>query len=337
MSMRYSLLNVFYFLTFHRNAPLLLGLRSVLYPIAAGCTVVFKGSERCPRSHYLMCSILQQAFPRGVITMVLAPAGDPNSITKRMIHHPAIRKINFTGSTMVGRIIAREAGEALKPVLLELGGKAPAVILEDADLEKAAMLVLEGSFMNAGQICMSTERVIVVKSIYDSFVQQLQKAAPHISLPGPLISASAEKNYDSLYFKALAEGAQPLSMPFPDFASPSLKPRVLTNVHPSDSVFTTESFAPLLVITAADSDSHAIELANATPYGLSASIFSRNLFKALKLARRLQSGAVHINGMTVHDEPTLPHGGVKASGTGRFGAGAGVREFLTTKVVTFEE
>jgi acyl-CoA reductase-like NAD-dependent aldehyde dehydrogenase len=137
-----------------RNAPILLGLRSILYPLAAGCTVVFKASERCPRTHHLLVKLLQDAgLPGGAVTMVLAPPGDPEGITKRIIADKRVRKINFTGSTKVGSLISSEAGKHLKPVLMELGGKSAVLVLEDANLDLAVREAVTGAFMNVGQIC----------------------------------------------------------------------------------------------------------------------------------------------------------------------------------------
>ncbi|RPA84619.1 aldehyde dehydrogenase [Ascobolus immersus RN42] len=317
------------------NAPIVLGLRSILYPLAAGCTVVFKGSERCPRTHHLMVQLLLDAgLPEGAVTMVLAPPGDPEGITKRIIQDKRVKKINFTGSTKVGSLLAAEAGKHLKPVLMELGGKAALLVLEDADLDLAVEEAVRGAFMNVGQICMSTERVILQESVASQFREKLKLHLKNNPPPsGPLISPAALDSYLKLVTNAIDSGAiKFFSHPTDNIHAP---PTILTDVTPQNSIFHTESFAPLLCITTFKTLKEGLELMNESEYGLSASIFSKDLGKALRIARRVESGSVHINGGTVHDSPLLPHGGVKGSGWGRFGGSWGVREFTTVKVVTF--
>ena len=171
------------------NAPFILGVRSVAFPIAAGNTAILKAPEFSPLcSHAIVSCFHDAGLPEGVLNLIAHQPSDAAAVTKHLIDHPSIKKINFTGSTMVGKIIAKLAGENLKPVLLELGGKAPAIVLEDADLEHAAMECAVGAFLHSGQICMSTERVIVHESIAEAFEAEFKKAiskfAPEGKEPG---------------------------------------------------------------------------------------------------------------------------------------------------------
>jgi benzaldehyde dehydrogenase (NAD) len=264
-------------------------------------------------------------------------------VVAALIAHPAIRRINFTGSTGVGRIIARLAGEQLKPVLLELGGKAPLLVLDDADLDQAVDAAIFGAFMNQGQICMSTERLVVDQSIADEFVGRLVRRANALTVGDPsrgpatlgaVVSAAAAERVQALVEDAAGQGATIAAGGKPDGAL--MRPTIVDHVTPAMKLYTEESFGPVVsVIRARDTDD-AVRIANATEYGLSAAVFSRDLARALSVAQRIESGICHINGPTVQDEAQMPFGGVKASGYGRFGGTAGVAEFTDLRWITLQ-
>lgn len=323
------------------NAPFILGVRSIAYPLAAGNTAILKAPEFSPLcSHAIVSCFHDAGLPPGVLNLIAHKPSDAAAVTKHLIEHPSIKKVNFTGSTAVGKIIAKLAGENLKPVLLELGGKAPAIVCEDADLGHAAMECAVGAFLHSGQICMSTERIIVHASIADAFEAEFKTAvsrfAPEGQEPGCLISkVGVEKNH-RLLSDALSKGAQIIHGDPNNGKEAKMSPVVVKGVNKDMDLFYTESFGPTVSLMTVGSDEEAVNLANDTEYGLSASVFTRDLARALRIARGVESGAVHVNGMTVHDETGLPHGGMKSSGYGRFGA-SGLEEWVRTKTVTFRD
>ena len=313
-----------------------------MFPLAAGNTVILKASELSPRTIWGVASCFHEAgIPAGVFNTLVHEPANAAAITTQLIENPHVKKINFTGSTGVGRIIAKLAGEHLKPVLLELGGKAPAIIWEDANLDQAAHACALGSFLHAGQICMSTERIIVHKNIKAEFEKKLAAAAEQIfpttgEAPTLIVEAGVQKN-KKLVQDAVSKGASVL---FGDAqaegpAKTSMRPVILNNVTPEMEIYRTESFGPTVSLVEVDNEEDAIRIANDSDYGLTSAVFTENLRLGLKFAREIESGAVHINGMTVHDESTLPHGGTKASGFGRFNASNGLEEWVRTKNVTF--
>jgi acyl-CoA reductase-like NAD-dependent aldehyde dehydrogenase len=255
-----------------------------------------------------------------------------------------VRRINFTGSTAVGKIIAKRAAEHLKPVLLELGGKAPMLVLEDADLDEAVKAAAFGAFMNQGQICMSTERIIVVEAVADEFAARFKEkvAAMPVGDPregktplGAVIDRKTVDCVSGLIEDALAKGAAQLTGG--ETTRGVLMPaHVIDRVTPDMRLFREESFGPVVAVVRARDEEHAIELANDTEYGLSASVFTKDIARGLKVARRIQSGICHVNGPTVHDEAQMPFGGVKASGYGRFGGKAGIDAFTELRWITVE-
>ncbi|KAK2749689.1 hypothetical protein FQN57_005912 [Myotisia sp. PD_48] len=329
------------------NAPFPLGLRAIVLPLMAGNTVVLKGSEMAPKSLWGIWDVFREAgLPDGCLNMVFHRPEDASEITTTLISHPAVRKINFTGSTNVGSIVAALAGKYLKPVLLELGGKASAIIRDDAKIEEAANQCVLASFLNSGQICMSTERIIVLRRIAPQFRTALIEAVKRLQSDRPdpsvvLVNAASAVKSKALISNALSLGANVLvgshtnSQEEDKECAASMQPIVLENVTPQMDIYATESFGPTVSLYVVDSDDEAVALANDTEYGLSAAIFTENLAMGLRVARQLQSGAVHINSMTVHDEASLPHGGIKCSGYGRFGGAHGLDEFLSTKSVTW--
>jgi acyl-CoA reductase-like NAD-dependent aldehyde dehydrogenase len=327
------------------NAPVILGTRAIAAPLAYGNTVVMKASEASPRTHGLIIECLQQGgIPAGVVNLITNAPADAADVVQELIAHPQVRRINFTGSSHVGRIIAEKAGRHLKRVVLELGGKAPFLVLEDADLDAAAAAANFGAFMHQGQICMSTERIVVDRRVADEFAEKLAARASSLKVGdprdpstqiGPLINAGALDRVSELVEDAVDKGAQILTGGEADGLV--YQPTVLRGVTPEMRIYSEESFGPSVSIIEVDGAEEAINVANDTDYGLSASIFSRDVERAEQLARRIQSGICHINDATVHDEPQVPFGGVKASGWGRFGGQWAAEEFTELRWITIQD
>jgi vanillin dehydrogenase len=327
------------------NAPVILGTRAVATPLAYANTVVLKASETCPRTHAAVVRALEDAgLPSGALNLITNDPADASDVVDELIAHPATRRINFTGSTKVGRIIAEKAGRHLKRVLLELGGKAPMIVLGDADLERAAAAASFGAFFHQGQICMSTERIVADRSVADSLAEKLAERASALPVGdpreastaiGPLINPAAIDRVSALVADALSKGAKALSGG--EASGPCFPPTVLAGVTPEMGVYAEESFGPLLAVVAVDGPDEAVRVANDTEYGLSAAVFSENVPAALELAQRIESGICHVNDTTVHDEPQMPFGGVKASGWGRFGGRAALEEFTELRWITVQD
>jgi vanillin dehydrogenase len=327
------------------NAPVILGTRAIVWALALGNAVVFKASEHSPRVHGAIVAALADAgAPAGVVNLLTNDPADAAEVVGALVEHPLTAHVNFTGSTRVGRLIAEAAAPLLKPTLLELGGKAPLVVLDDADLEAAAAATRFGAFMNSGQICMSTERVVVDLAVKEEFERLLADRAA--SLPtgdpadqgtavGPLVGSDAADHVAELVEDATAKGARVLAG---GTRSGALhEPTVLAGVTPEMRIYAEESFGPVVAVIDADGVEEAVSIANDTPYGLAAAVFGKDADRALAVAARIGSGICHVNGATVHDEPGAPFGGVKASGWGRFGAGEVLHEFTQARWITISE
>ncbi|PSR88812.1 Aldehyde/histidinol dehydrogenase [Coniella lustricola] len=324
------------------NAPYILGARAVVFPLAAGNTVVFKASESSPKTHRGLCAVFADAgLPAGVLNMIAHTPAQAAAVTAALIAHDHVKKINFTGSTAVGRIIGALAGQHLKPVLLELGGKAPAIVWDDADLDLAATQCALGAFLNAGQICMSTEKIIVHRAVAAAFEHKLV-AAVHDLFPASadaplLVSPAAADKTRKLLADATAKGA---ALVLGDLAANEagparMRPAIVKGVTEHMDLYRTESFGPAVALYEVDSEDEALRIANDTEFGLSSAVFTEDLRRGLRLARGIEVGACHINSMTPHDESALPHGGAKASGYGRFNASVGLDEWVRTKTITY--
>ncbi|MEO0031461.1 MAG: hypothetical protein RIS94_1219 [Pseudomonadota bacterium] len=327
------------------NAPIILGVRAIAVPLACGNAVILKASEQCPRTHALIIEAFAEAgFPEGVVNVVTNAPADAADVVGALIDAPQVKRINFTGSTAVGRIIAVRAAQQLKPCLLELGGKAPLIVLEDADLDEAVKAAAFGAFMNQGQICMSTERIIVVDAIADEFAARFKAKVSGMAVGDPregttplgaVVDAKTVAHCRSLIDDAVAKGAELLT-------GGETTHNVLMPAHVVDGVtqdmklFRDESFGPVVGVIHARDEAHAIELANDTEYGLSAAVFTRDTARGLRVARQIRSGICHVNGPTVHDEAQMPFGGVGASGYGRFGGKAGIDSFTELRWITME-
>jgi vanillin dehydrogenase len=327
------------------NAPVILGTRAVAAPLALGNTVILKASELCPRTHAAIARALDDAgLPRGVINLVTHHADDAAEVVEELIAHPAVRRINFTGSTRVGRLVAENAARHLKPVLLELGGKAPMVVLADADLNEAVAAAKFGAFVHQGQVCMSTERIVVDRSVADPFAKRLGERAEALRVGdprdpdtqlGPLVNRAALERISQLVEDATSHGARVVAGGRAE--GPCFLPTVLQDVTPQMRVYGEESFGPVVGIIPVDGADQAVRVANDTEYGLAAAVFGAHVPTALEVARRIESGICHVNGSTVHDEPQMPFGGVKASGWGRFGGKAALEEFTELRWITVQQ
>jgi len=306
--------------------------------------VILKASEICPRTHELIIEAFAEAgFPPGVVNVVTNAPQDAAQVVGALIDHPAVRRVNFTGSTAVGRIIAKRCAEHLKPCLLELGGKAPLIVLDDADVDEAVKAAIFGAFMNQGQICMSTERIIVVAAIADEFARRFAARAQSLATGDPregkaplgaVVDRKAVTHVNALIEDARAHGARILAGgPAIGVLMPAT---VVDGVTAEMKLYRDESFGPVVAVIRARDEQDAIRLANDSDYGLSAAVFTRDTARGLRVARQIRSGMCHINGPTVHDEAQMPFGGVGASGYGRFGGKAGIEQFTELRWITIE-
>jgi acyl-CoA reductase-like NAD-dependent aldehyde dehydrogenase len=326
------------------NAPIILGVRAIAVPLACGNSVILKASESCPRTHELIVEAFAEAgFPEGTVNIVTNAPEDAAEVVGALIDNPYVKRINFTGSTAVGKIIAKRAAEHLKPVLLELGGKAPLIVLEDADLDEAVKAAAFGAYMNQGQICMSTERIIVVDGVADVFAEKFAAKAKSLTVSDPregktplgaVVDKKTVANVNALIDDAVSNGAKILAG---GKAESVLMPAtVVDGVTNAMKIYRDESFGPVVAIIRAKDEADAIRLANDSEYGLSAAVFTRDTARGLRVARQIHSGICHVNGPTVHDEAQMPFGGVGASGYGRFGGKAGIDSFTELRWITIE-
>jgi vanillin dehydrogenase len=316
--------------------------RAIAMPLACGNTVILKASEICPATHRLIGDVFTESgFPPGVVNVMVHAAESAPSVAEAMIAHRAVRRVNFTGSTRVGRLIAETAGRHLKQVLLELGGKAPLVVLDDADLDQAAAAANFGAFMHQGQICMSTERVIVDEQVADDFVARFKQRAAALTIGDPakgqfalgcLVDKGSVARVNALIADAKARGAAIVCGGPSD--SVLFPPTIVDRVTKDMRLYSEESFGPVVAVIRAGNDDDAVRLANDSEYGLTAAVFGRDVSRALSVARRIESGICHINSATVQDEGQMPFGGVKNSGYGRFGGRAAVDAFTELRWIS---
>ncbi|MFE9369699.1 aldehyde dehydrogenase [Streptomyces sp. NPDC006711] len=326
------------------NAPALLVGASVPAALVLGNTVVMKASEQTPRTHGLVVEcFIEAGLPDGVLNLITNAPEDAPATVDALIAHPAVRRVHFTGSTRVGRLIGEKAASHLKPAILELGGKAPAIVLADADLGHAVGAVGFGAFANAGQGCLSTERVVVDRAVADEFTRRLAALAATITcgdprdpgtVLGPVVGRDTVSRLTGLVRDAVGAGARLLAGG--TATGPCFAPTVLADVAPGMRVYREESFGPVVTVVAVDGPEEALRVANDNDYGLTSAIFTRDIPLALTLARRMNTGMCHINGATLDDEPQIPFGGVKNSGYGKSGGRAGLDEFTELQWITIE-
>ena len=325
------------------NGTLSLASRSVAIPLACGNTTIMRASELSPASHLLFGKCLTDAgIPEDACSVITNDPADGADIIQALVSHKAVRRVNFTGSTRVGKIVAGIAAQHLKPTLLELGGKNSLIVLNDADLDASVDAAVFGSFMYQGQVCMTTGRLIVEEGIADAFISQFLTRTSALRVGDPhknadvvlacLIGEPQAKHAKELVDEAIRHGAKLLTGGGLD--GNFMQPTVLDDVTPGMRIFYEEVFGPAVSITRARDVDHALAMANDTEYGLSGSIFTTDVTKALELASRWQSGCVHINGATLAVEAHTPYGGIKDSGYGRFGGKWAIPEFTDVQYVT---
>lgn len=285
------------------NSPNLLAARAIACPLLAGCSVVFKASEMSPRTHHALVQIFHDAgIPAGVLNAVQADREVAAEVTEAIIAHSSIKKIEFTGSNAVGSIIGQLCMKHLKPIFMELGGKSPAIVLEDANLERASKLIVRGAFSHHGQICVSTERVIVVEAVASELMTRLINEAEKVKHAGSAVSLRIASHAEELISEAVAKGAKALvgGPGYVDVAA--AKPTILANVTPEMRIYDEESFGPSCSVYVVKDEYEAIELANKSKYGLSASIHTEDMLRFIRLAADIEVGQVGMNTMTMFEE-----------------------------------
>ena len=323
------------------NFPVVLALKKVAFALATGNTFVLKPSEETSLVGLKLAEIFEKAgLPPGVLNVV---PGDGPTLARVLFEDPRVKLISFTGSTTVGRLIAVECAKKGKRVILEMGGKSPLIVLKDADVDYAVDTACFGIFIHQGQICMAGSRIIVEAPIYETFLRRFAAKAKTLQVGdprdprtviGPLIRSSQCQMIDRKIKEAVAAGARVLTGG--TYEANFYQPTVVADVTPNMAAFRDELFGPVAAVTRADNADHALALANNSSYGLSSAVLTNDLQLAMRFALELEAGMVHVNGPTVHDEPTVPFGGVKDSGSGREGGRWSVEEMTEVKWVTIQ-
>jgi acyl-CoA reductase-like NAD-dependent aldehyde dehydrogenase len=323
------------------NSPFLLAMKKVAFALAAGNTFILKPSDLAPLSGLKIAEIFEAAgLPAGVLNVIPGPAA---VVGDKLVSDPRVKMITFTGSSKVGRHLAEQAGKHMKRVTLEMGGKNPLVVLEDADLDYAVDAAAFGIFFHQGQVCMASSRIIVEAPLYDAFLEKFVAKARAIKVGdprdpatviGPLIRQSQCGFITGQIADAVSKGAQVCCGG--SHRGPYFEATVLGGVTSSMAVYGEESFGPVTSVLRADDYEHALFLANDTRAGLSSAIVTNDLNKALDFVQRSESGMVHVNDTTISDEPHIDFGGVKDSGFGREGGMASMAEMSEVKWVTFQ-
>ncbi|CCW17872.1 Succinate-semialdehyde dehydrogenase [NADP+] [Sphingobium indicum BiD32] len=320
------------------NFPAAMITRKCAPALAAGCPVVVKPSELTPYSALAMANLAEEAgFPAGVFNVV---TGLPTAIGGALTASPVVRKLSFTGSTRVGALLMRQCADTIKRVGLELGGNAPLIVFDDADIDLAVASTMVSKFRNAGQTCVCANRILVQDGVYDQFAEKLARAVSALNVApgdmpgstiGPLINVSAADKVKAHVEDALSHGAT-LFAQAPEGATGErfARPVVLTGATRDMRLAEEETFGPVAPLFRFTHEDEAIELANATSYGLASYFYTENLHRAFRVAERLEAGMVALNSGSIAME-VAPFGGVKMSGLGREGAHAGIEEYLETK------
>ncbi|MBL4813261.1 MAG: aldehyde dehydrogenase family protein [Rhodobacteraceae bacterium] len=327
------------------NMPGILTARGFTAALAMGNTIVLKPSEDTPYAGGLFfAEILEEAgFPPGVFNVITCSRDSVAAVGDELVESRDVKAVSFTGSTAVGRHIAAKCGAHLKKACVELGGKDSLIILEDADLEHAAKAANFGSFMHQGQVCMSTEKILVQQDIYDVFMAKFLARAAKLrtghtndkdNVIGPLVNNRQAKRVQALIEDAVAKGAhiELGGKCWDNFVEPT----VLTNVDASMNIWNEETFGPVAIVVPFRTEQEAIALNNDTEYGLTAAIMTADEARALRMAEHLETGMVHINCQNINDEPHVPFGGVKASGVGRYGGRWSIDAFTELRWITLD-
>jgi succinate-semialdehyde dehydrogenase/glutarate-semialdehyde dehydrogenase len=325
------------------NFPASMVTRKLAPALAAGCTVVLKPAPETPLTAYRIVKILEKAgLPPGVVNLV---TGDAVSIGKCWMSHPDVRMITFTGSTEVGRLLMKGSADQVKKLSLELGGHAPVIVFEDADLDLAAELTLASKFRNCGQTCICANRVYVQQTVWDAFVEKVKAKVQQLSIGsgldeatdiGPLINEEAVRKVQEHLEDAVQKGASVIyggrrwKGAYPGYF---FEPTVLANVTKEMKVMNEETFGPLLPLQPFADEMEAVRQANDTQYGLAAYIFTDSLHRAYRVMEKLEYGIVGINDV-FPAVAEAPFGGVKQSGLGKEGGKEGIFEFVELKYVS---
>jgi len=324
------------------NGAFNLALRTIAAPLACGNTVVLKPSEEAPVSAGLVVGeILTEAgFPAGVLNVITHAPGEVGPVADQLFESDEVRAYNFTGSSATGAMLAERAGKHLKRIALELGGYNPLIVLKDADLDYSVSTAIFSAYFHQGQICMNSRKILVEQPLFDEFLRRFVEKAKTIKAGdpadpktkiGPLINDRAVANAKSRIAQAVAKGARIVTGG--GCEGRCFEPTVLINVPTDTPIYCEEVFGPVVLIESVDNEQEAVAKANATNYGLTASIMTQDVWKGITLAGQVQAGLVNVNGPTMAGEPQIPFGGVKDSGWARFGRWA-VDTFTDLNLVT---
>lgn len=305
--------------------------------LAAGCPVIIKPSELTPFSALALGELaIRAGFPAGVINIL---TGMPQAIGATITASPVVRKLSFTGSTRVGSLLYRQSADTVKKLSLELGGNAPLIVFEDADLDLAVSATMASKFRNGGQTCVCANRILVQNSVHDAFAARLSRAVSALHVApgmepgatiGPMINRPTVEKIRAHVDDALAKGGRILASGSGRQDGNFVLPMVIEGATADMICATEETFGPVAPLYRFGSEAEALELANATPYGLASYFYTRDLSRAFRVAERLEAGMVGLNTGSLALE-TAPFGGVKQSGLGREGGQAGIEEYLETK------
>jgi succinate-semialdehyde dehydrogenase / glutarate-semialdehyde dehydrogenase len=324
------------------NFPAAMITRKVAPALAAGCTVVVKPAEQTPLTAFKLAELAEKAgIPKGVLNII---TGNPQEIGETWLADERVRKITFTGSTEVGKILMRGAADTVKKVSLELGGQAPFIVLDDANIEKAVAGAIASKFRNAGQTCVCANRIYVHEKIVESFTQKMAEAVQQLKMGngldqgveiGPLIDENAVKKVERHIEDAVEKGGKVVigGKKADQYKGFFFEPTVITNVTDEMLCMNEETFGPLAPITTFQNIEEVIQRANDTPYGLAAYVFTENISKAIQITEQLEYGIVGLND-GLPSVAQAPFGGFKQSGLGREGGHHGMEEFLETKFVS---
>ncbi|SDH64912.1 NAD-dependent succinate-semialdehyde dehydrogenase [Alteribacillus bidgolensis] len=325
------------------NFPQAMITRKVAPALASGCTVVLKPGEDTPFSAVKFAEICEEAgLPKGVFNLVSGQ--EASEIGGELMENEAVRKITFTGSTEVGRLLMKQGSEQIKKLSLELGGHAPVIVLDDADVDKAVQGSIASKFRNAGQTCVCGNRIYVQEGIYDEFIEKFKTEAEQLNVGdgfedsvdiGPLINQGGYEKVDRHVKDALDKGAELVcgGEGFEENGAYFYKPTVLKNITHEMVIMEEETFGPVAPVQKISSDEEGVRLANSSPYGLASYFFTENLSRGMKVAEGLEYGIVGWND-GVPSAPQAPFGGWKQSGIGREGGSEGIEPFLETKYIS---